>query len=171
MLWHFLSRWLGRDVTPPPKPVFKAGLKGEKKDMLVYQVDINPVTNDSDVLHRHLKVVVNGKTRPCLVLPRETTAVGGLKFHEGDYVVLELHDVDEAGNESEPAVIDLGIVTDTIPPSVPEGFSAKQTGEVPDTENPHEVEAHVPTSIEPVRIAPEAPTNAPIIDETNESRD
>ena len=170
-MWHLFRKWLGVDVTPPPKPVFKVGLKGEKRDMLVYQVDINPVHQDSDVVHRHLKVVVNGKSRPCVVLPRETTAVGGLKFHDGDHVVLELHDVDEAGNESAPAVCELGIVTDTIAPDAPEGFVAKQTGEVPDTENPHEVEAHIPTSIEPVRIAPEAPTNAPIIEETGEQRD
>ena len=142
-LRRFLG-WLGVDRTPPPKPFFTAGLKGEKRDMLVYQVEIKPVHHDSDVVHRHLNVVVNGKARPCLVLPRETAAVGGLKFHDGDHVVLELRDVDEAGNESAPAVCDLGIVADTIPPSAPEGFVATQTGEVPDTENPHEVEAHAP---------------------------
>lgn len=110
--------------------------------MLIYEVHVSKILGSSDVVSRHLKTFVNGSEKGAVKLPRETVKIGGLAFHVGDNVRLELRDVDEAGNHSDPAIVDF-VVHDTIAPAAPMGFGIKVVGERPDDgEHLAQVESH-----------------------------
>lgn len=84
---------------------------------LVYEVSCAaPV--DHDVVERRLTVKVNGEVVSTDVYGGSTTSLGEKTFVEGDSVVLTLIDVDDAGNYSEPAVVEF-VAADTLPPSMP----------------------------------------------------
>lgn len=126
-LWWLLTGW--RPSRPRKPRIKKFRLVWETREMLLYEIRIAPVSAESDVLERHLKVVVNGTEVGVVRYARETVKVGGLRFLDGDEVHLELRDVDDAGNASEPAILDF-IAKDTIPPDAPEGFGVELIGEV-----------------------------------------
>lgn len=93
----------------------------EFSDMLVYSVSAGPAV-DPDVVARRLTITVNGEAISDPVeYAANSTALGEVKAPQGAAVVLSLVDVDDAGNVSEPAVVEF-TATDTIPPSTPGGL-------------------------------------------------
>jgi hypothetical protein len=88
---------------------------------LVYSVKCAaPV--DADVVERRLAVKVNDAVLPVKVYDGQAVDLGELSFGDNDEVTLTLTDVDDAGNVSEPAVLQF-TAKDTVPPSTPGGFS------------------------------------------------
>lgn len=88
-------------------------------DVLVYKISVGPVV-DADVVERQLFVALNGRTDVAAtkVFPPEATDLGELRVPQGENVLLTLVDVDDAGNRSEPAVLEF-VAEDTIPPAAP----------------------------------------------------
>lgn len=108
-------------------------VKGENM-ALVYALSCEkPV--DSDVVERRLTVSVNGQTVSTNPYVPETVDLGEFSFAQDDNVVLSLVDVDDVGNMSDPAVLEF-VANDTLPPSVPGGFSVSLVREVPDEVDP-----------------------------------
>lgn len=88
---------------------------------LVYSVSAGPVV-DADVVARRLMVTINGEAAPASPdFPADTTSFGEVTAPQDAQVVLALVDVDDAGNVSEPAVLEF-TATDTIPPAKPGEF-------------------------------------------------
>lgn len=84
---------------------------------LVYEVTCAaPV--DADVVERRLTISVNGEVVSTEEYEGSTVSFGEKVFQQGDNVVLNLVDVDDVGNVSEPAIVEF-VANDTIPPSVP----------------------------------------------------
>ena len=90
---------------------------------LVYAVEAGPVTV-SDVVSRKLSVTVNGTEVSSKEYSKDTTAFGELGFGDNDKVVLSLVDVDDAGNASQPAVLEF-VASDTLPPPQPGEFGVR----------------------------------------------
>ena len=87
---------------------------------LVYSVSAGPAV-DADVTGRQLTVVVNGEVLSTVELAGSATDLGEVKVEQNANVTLSLVDVDDAGNRSQPAVLDF-VATDTIPPAQPGSF-------------------------------------------------
>lgn len=103
---------------------------------------------DGDVLNRRLVVNVNGNDVAKNTYSGDTVDFGEFTFNQGDDVVVILVDVDDVGNESEPATVQFQAM-DTIAPKVPGGFSVTLLREVNDvTPSPEPVVD--PTTPEPV---------------------
>lgn len=115
------------------KYLFSKRVKGE--DMaLVYNFSCDaPV--DGDVVERRVTVTVNGENVSTDPYAPDTVDFGEFTFAQDDSVVVSLVDVDDAGNVSDPAVLEF-VATDTLPPVVPGGFSVALVREVPDTPEP-----------------------------------
>lgn len=88
-------------------------------DVLTYRVSVAPVV-DGDVVTRELSVYVNGADTAREIRSYEPAAVdlGDVLVEQGTAVVLKVVDVDDAGNRSEPAVLEF-VATDTLPPAQP----------------------------------------------------
>lgn len=84
---------------------------------LVYEITCAPPV-DADVTERRLTVTVNGEVFSTDVYGGSVVSFGEKAFKQGDNVVLNLVDVDDVGNVSEPAIVEF-VANDTIPPSVP----------------------------------------------------
>lgn len=84
---------------------------------LVYTVSAGPAV-DADVTGRQLTVVVNGEVLSIVELAGSATDLGEVKVEQNANVTLSLVDVDDAGNRSQPAVLEF-VATDTIPPAQP----------------------------------------------------
>lgn len=112
--------------------------------MLVYEVEVAAPT-DADVATRRLSIKVNGRDGGTIDTPGNTVKFGGLKFDEGDQVELHLVDIDDAGNQSPPAVCKFK-AHDTIAPGIPAGFSVTLSGEMPSVPAPIQPAAHVVAS-------------------------
>ena len=103
------------------KPKLKVTLIKGDNMALVYGFSCEaPV--DGDVSERRLSVSVNDKDPVVSVFDASATDLGEFTFTHGDSIVLSLVDVDDVGNVSEPAVVEF-VAADTIPPSVPGGFT------------------------------------------------
>lgn len=84
---------------------------------LVYEITCAaPV--DADVMERRFTILVNGELISSEVFEASTVSFGEKVFTQGDNVVLNLVDVDDVGNVSEPAIVEF-VANDTIPPSAP----------------------------------------------------
>lgn len=91
-------------------------------DVLVYKISVGaPI--DGDVVERQLVVALNGNNSPddFKVFPADATDLGEVRVAQGDKVLLTLVDVDDAGNRSEPAVLEF-VAEDTLPPAKPGEF-------------------------------------------------
>ena len=125
----FISKPYGLDI----KLLFKGDDMG-----LVYGFSCD-IPVDGDVSERRLSVSVNDKEPVVSVFDATATDLGEFTFTEGDNVVLSLVDVDDVGNVSEPAVVEF-VAADTIPPSVPGGFTVSLLREVDDLPDPPDME-------------------------------
>jgi len=97
-------------------------------DTLVYEVSVG-APGVGDVVARRLTVVVDGVTQSVKEFPAETVSFGVVSVPQDAEVVLSLSDVDDAGNYSEPAVVEF-VAVDTIPPPQPGAFGVTLVGEV-----------------------------------------
>jgi len=96
---------------------------------LVYSVSAGPVV-DADVVARRLTVTVDGVVDSS-DFPADAVSFGEVTVPQGANVVLALVDVDDAGNSSEPAVVEF-VATDTIPPVKPGEFGVNLIRETAD---------------------------------------
>lgn len=97
-------------------------------DTLVYSISVSaPATGD--VVSRQLITVIDGLAQNPVMFPPETVSFGTVVVPQGAEVILSLSDVDDAGNYSEPAVIEFTAV-DTVPPPVPGSFVVTLVDEV-----------------------------------------
>jgi hypothetical protein len=113
-----LRRIAFRAARPVALQVWLARQERNAVDTLVYQVTAQPPV-DHDVVERRLTVSVNGVSS-VNTYPGDTTDFGeAVRAVEGSSVVLSLVDVDNAGNESAPALVSYE-ATDTLPPQRPE---------------------------------------------------
>ena len=87
---------------------------------LVYTVSAGPAV-DADVTGRQLTVMVNGEVLSTVELSGSATDLGEFKVEQNSNVSLSLVDIDDAGNRSQPAVLEF-VATDTIPPAQPGSF-------------------------------------------------
>ena len=87
---------------------------------LVYTVSAGPAV-DADVTGRQLTVMVNGEVISTVELSGSATDLGEFKVEQNSNVSLSLVDIDDAGNRSQPAVLEF-VATDTIPPAQPGSF-------------------------------------------------
>ena len=151
-LWKWFS---GGSTRAPARPQLgRARLSKEDSNVLIYEITMGQVAASSDVTERHMKTIVNGQEQGIVVLERNSVKIGGLRFNDGDKVRLELRDVDDAGNHSEPAVVEF-VAADTIAPDVPTGFGVLLVAEIkaePTPVNSHPliaVESHRETEGKP----------------------
>ena len=99
------------------------------KDLLTYQVTVGaPV--DHDVVSRQLTITVDGVSEGTKSFDGAATDLGSIEVAQDSNVVLTLVDIDDAGNYSEPAVIDF-VASDTLRPGTPGAFSVVLVGERP----------------------------------------
>lgn len=122
-MWPFTNtdRLLKAILTAQFCPIRLRSLLAERvDDMLIYAVTAAPPTA-TDVVSRELTVEVNGEALAVNALPGDATELGEFAFEQGAKVVLTLIDVDDAGNHSQPAVLEF-VAEDTIPPAQPGGF-------------------------------------------------
>ena len=100
-------------------------------DLLTYAVSVGPVV-DGDVVERQLVVSVDGVDSPedVKVFPADTTDLGTLTVPQGSSVVVTLVDVDDAGNRSEPAVLEF-VAEDTLPSAMPGSLGVTLVSEKP----------------------------------------
>lgn len=103
-------------------------------DILTYRVSVGPVV-DADVVERQLVVAVDGvaSVDEFKTFPADATNLGEVSVPQGASVLLTLVDVDDAGNRSEPAVLEF-VAVDTLPPAQPGSFGVTLVSETP-TEN------------------------------------
>lgn len=111
------------------KPVLKySQIRGESmSDMLTYTISAAPVV-DSDVVSRVLTVSISGEEPSERTLPGSAVDFGQLTVAQDVTVTLTLVDVDDAGNKSEPAVVEF-VAADTLPPGQPGGLGVTLVGE------------------------------------------
>lgn len=100
-------------------------------DILTYKVSAAPVV-DGDVVVRELRLVVDGGEPVLREFTADTVDLGTVDAPQGANVVLELVDVDDAGNRSEPAVVEF-VATDTLPPQKP-GLGVELVAEKPEAD-------------------------------------
>lgn len=102
----------------------RISLQESESMALVYSVTAGaPV--DADVVSRELSVLVNGEA---VGEPKSfsgsTTDLGEVAVEQGAVVGLVLVDIDDAGNRSQPAVVEFQ-ATDTIAPAQPGEFGVR----------------------------------------------
>jgi len=104
-------------------------IEGESMaDSLTYEISAGPVV-DADVVKRLLTLVVDGETLGTSELPASAAdKLSVFSVNQGSTVVLTLVDVDDAGNESVPAVVEF-VAADTLPPAQPHGLGVTLVGE------------------------------------------
>ena len=89
-------------------------------DVLVYGLSASPSTA-ADAVSREVSVSVNGAEPVVSTFPPTATDLGEVSAAQDSTVRVEVVDIDDAGNRSEPAVLEF-VATDTIPPPVPGGL-------------------------------------------------
>lgn len=103
-------------------------------DVLTYRVSAGPVV-DGDVVKRLLTLTINGEDQGTAELPATAAAdLSVFSAPQDAVVVLKLVDVDDAGNESEPAVFEF-TAKDTIPPAKPGSLGVTLESETHDASN------------------------------------
>lgn len=128
VLFIYFEHWDNESVVSRPVllNVVQTG-RDFMKDLLTYQVTVAaPV--DADVVTRQLTVTVDGVSEGTRAFEGAATDLGTLEVLQDSNVVLTLVDVDDAGNLSEPAVVNF-VATDTLPPSAPGAFSVTLVSE------------------------------------------
>jgi hypothetical protein len=101
----------------------------DMSDLLVYKVSAPPPV-DHDVVTRELEIIVDGLSDGTKSFAGNTTDLGEIYAHQGAVVTLKLVDIDDAGNRSEPAVLEFA-AADTLAPAKPGEFAATLVREIP----------------------------------------
>lgn len=100
--------------------------KGKKVDILTYQV-VAVESSASDVVSRELRVSIDSAEPSTMVINGKATTFDAFDVKQGSAVRIELTDIDDSGNRSEPAIAEF-VALDTLPPPVP-GFSVSLIAE------------------------------------------
>lgn len=122
-----------------------------KKMALIYEITVGPPV-DGDTTERKLTVEVNNKVIHEQKYFYATENFGEFSFSDDDSVVISLVDIDDKGNESEPAMVAF-VARDTIPPQQPNALGVKilrEENDVKPTPTPETEETTTPKPIEPV---------------------
>lgn len=102
-------------------------------DMLTYVVNV-AAPLDKDVVQRELIVTANGDVVTTRVLAGSSVDLGAFTVPQNANVTITVTDTDDAGNRSEPAVIDF-VAVDTLSPQMPGGINVTLVSETPGTED------------------------------------
>lgn len=155
-----------RRGTKVATPLLAVHEKRRKKmaDMLTYAV-VAPEVVDGDVVKRELSVVVNGLVQSVVVYSPETVVFDDIEVPQDATVLLQLVDVDDAGNRSEPAELEF-VAVDTLPPTMPGGLSVNLVSErrssVPVVDEPEvDVDADVDADVVDEPVAEVEPVELP----------
>ena len=133
---------LVRILRKPPRPgIFKFRADRRRDGMLQFVITgipgLNPET-DFDVVRRELEVVIGDQPAVVLELPAEAIPELANEQFAGAQdarVSLKLCNVDDAGNRSEPRVLEV-VLVDTVAPATPGEFGVRITSELPDVPPP-----------------------------------
>ena len=128
-MFNTFWRWIsGQSAPARPRAEVRIVKEEGFPVALVYEVSVS-APSDGDVVTRRLTLRVNGEEAGVIDTPGSTIKFGGLKFNEGDEVDMRLVDIDDAGNQSPPAVFSF-TAADTIAPAIPGGFGAVPVSEI-----------------------------------------
>lgn len=119
LLYHIFTEAKKELITTPL--LFNKFIRKDNNMALIYNITC-AAPLDADVTQRRLSVMVNSTEPKVTTFSSSTTDFGEFSFAESDNVLMSLVDIDDAGNVSEPAILEF-VATDTIPPSIPGGFS------------------------------------------------
>jgi len=124
-----MAQFFAAPLPPEGFSVFQIRSKLTMADLLTYRVSVGPVV-DADVVERQLVVAVDGvvPVDEFKTFPAATTDLGEVTVPQGSSVLLTLVDVDDAGNRSEPAVLEF-VAEDTLPPAQPGSFGVTLVSE------------------------------------------
>ena len=105
-------------------------------DVLTYRVSVG-APESADVVERQLVVAVGDSATVDVfkVFPGDATDLGEVSAPQGASVLLTLVDVDDAGNRSEPAVLEF-VAEDTLPPAQPGSFGVTLVRETSEPVDP-----------------------------------
>ena len=121
-------------VVVVPKPLRFGALQIRRNvmaDVLTYKITAAPAV-DGDVVTRELRLVINDAEPVLREFGPAETDLGTVDVPQDSNVVLKLVDVDDAGNRSEPAVVEF-LATDTLPPQQP-GLGVELVAEKPEAD-------------------------------------
>jgi hypothetical protein len=105
-------------------------------DKLIFGVTFDSA-GDPDSVKRTLTTVVGDAAPVVTDYPAGKTDLGDIMVEQDSNVHLELVDTDDAGNKSEPVVLDF-VAVDTLPPQLSGVFGVTLKGEVDDTPDPNQ---------------------------------
>lgn len=100
---------------------------GDMGDKIVYDVNLPSLSSPSDVVTREL-TIRTGQDVTVITVNKADTVIPGLEAPQDSHVVLELVDIDDAGNRSDAATYEFDAV-DTFPPPKPGDFGVVIIGE------------------------------------------
>lgn len=97
--------------------------------VMIFNVSLPTVPLKSDVATRELQLLVDGVvTNTTVITDLGQATVDGLRAPVNSIATLELRDVDDAGNMSDPSVHEFAVL-DTVPPPAPGALGATIVGE------------------------------------------
>ncbi len=112
-----------------PRPgLFSITVTKEEGSMLLFDVGLPAVAESSDVVGGTVVVTVDGVAGEPVTFTREQTSLSGFKGNDNSAVSVSLTHTDDAGNVSDPRVVE-ATLADTIKPPVPGEFAINVTGE------------------------------------------
>lgn len=143
-----------RDVLPIPEVELILIRRDFMADILVYSVEAAlPV--DPDVVKRVMSVAIDGGEATVSELDPSTSKLGMVEAPQGSMVVIDIYDVDDAGNKSDSFTLEFQAI-DTLPPAMPGGVVVTL------------VEEKAPKAEDPVQPEPtEDPTAEDVLDDLN----
>lgn len=100
-----------------PVVLFHQTERNYMTDMLTYVVNV-AAPADKDVIQRELVVSANGEVVTTRVMAGSSVDLGAFTVPQNSNVTITVTDTDDAGNRSEPAVVDF-VAIDTLPPQMP----------------------------------------------------
>ena len=138
-----------------PTAVAERGVSG-MADVLVYSVELPAIPEWSDTVTQELKVIAGGSEQ-VLTFSKDKTVAENVEVPQDAEVRLELRYIDDAGNRSEPGVLNF-TARDTIPPDAPGPFGAimlVSEHEAPPVAEPSPAPEDPPAPVEDVKPPPE----------------
>ena len=123
---------------PPSRPgEIQLRLTAEDNFMLQFVVDLPAKTAEEfDVVSRKVAVGVAGAALEPQTVPVDVLEVGPFNGQQDDEVVVNVWNIDDAGNLSEQSSDLVAILVDTFPPPVPGQIALRTIGETPDEPDP-----------------------------------
>jgi hypothetical protein len=126
---------LEQNCQPSPEPPQAIAVRptgehigdGTMSDKIIYDVNLPSLATPSDVVTRELTIII-GDGSDVVVADKADTVISGLQAPQDASVHLELVDIDDSGNRSEPATFDF-VANDDFAPPKPGDFGVVVVGE------------------------------------------